>query len=171
MEAFSHPAHCATLGGFHERSVAQGVKTRLVSSGRPCQFTNVFVDPLLREGAREQISLTAFAAAEPEFVELVLPFYSFRNASQLQAVAHVDDRANEVGNSWIDADAIDETLVNLDLVKRQIPDLAETRITGAKIVQRHANASSPKALDGVAGIPHILHDCGFRNFGLKALRR
>src|SRR6267154_1557020 len=93
-----------------------------------------------RRGLADEITLHRVAALLGEEAELLLGLDALGDDRHFQAVAEVDDGANDRRRLRAAAEVHDEGAVDLDLVERERLQIAQRGIAAAEIVHRDAHA-------------------------------
>ena len=73
---------------------------------------------------------------------MIVCFHAFDDAAELEIAAHVDHRFDDGSTRIVRLDVLDEAAVDLDLVDRKAADIAQTRISGAEVIERNTDAQS-----------------------------
>ena len=85
-------------------------------------------------------------------------------------MAEGDDRAGDGGIVGAAGDVADEAAVDLELVNRQLLEVAERRIAGAEVVDGQADALLLEQAEGLDGTLGVLHDKGLGDLQFEIIR-
>lgn len=91
-----------------------------------------FVD---RQGLAEQVALERMAAVGGEEIALRGRLHALGDHVQFQAPSHGDDRLGHHGIPMAGRQVVDEGFVDLELRERQLRQVIERGIAGAKVVE------------------------------------
>src|SRR3954462_15040764 len=83
------------------------------------------LDLALRHRLRKEVSLHCRATEKANDVDLLCGFHAFDHAIEFQVTTQVDHRLDDVAGGLLRRDIADETAVDLDLVERQLMDVAQ----------------------------------------------
>ena len=90
----------------------------------------------------QQIALQRQILAAQEALELLGALQPFGRDLQAQAIAQIDDGANDGARALLGIDALDQAAIELDARQRQLFQRRQRRITGAEIIERDRDASA-----------------------------
>jgi len=115
----------------------------------------------------EEVALSLPAPLGLKKRELLPRFHAFRDDAMPEALAHADDGADDGGARWIGADLVDERLIDLQHVDRKLPQIAQVRVPGSEIVDRHLDAQVLQGLERERGGFAMLDEGTFRQLELE----
>src|SRR5690606_27538560 len=114
----------------------------------------------LRCGDRlaEIIALDEVAAERPQKVELRLRLDALRDDREIHRLAQRDERLDEGVGGRIESDLAHEAAVDLELVERELAQIADRREAGPEIVQRELEAELLEARELAFGERRVLDE-------------
>ena len=98
------------------------------------------MEPIGGHRAGEQEPLRVVAAELLEPLVLCGPFDPLGDAAEVEHAGQADDRGRESALPIVAVNAVDEPLVDLEDVDRQLEDVAQRRVPGAEVVDRDPDA-------------------------------
>ena len=90
-------------------------------------------------GPGEEVTLTEATASDPQVGELTRGFDAFADRVEMQSLSESDDRAQEGGIGRVVLERMQELLVDLDQVHRELAQVAQRGVAGSKIVDGDPN--------------------------------
>ena len=106
-----------------------------------------------RQGLREEESLCGLTAVLAQERELFLRLDSFGHDHELQAVGHGDDGAHDGRVVGVRRDLRDEAAVDLQIVEREVLEVAQRGVAGAEVVDADDARRAPAANAAAAASP------------------
>src|SRR5687768_5906487 len=135
-------------GAIRRRRSGAAARARGLGHCLPVAFEDDGVEKMDRVGAADQIALDLVAAFGTQHFELLGRLHAFGEHRDAEAAAEADDRADDRSRLGVVDHVLNEAAVDLDLVEREHPEIAQRRITGAEIVHRDADAQCLQPLEG-----------------------
>ena len=122
--------------------------------------------PDVRGGLRaiKQIALHIGATHRRKQPPLVLCFNTLGSRRHAEIPGKRDDRLDNRHGVIFLVQTRDERPVDLDLVERQLPQIAQRRVPGAKVVKRDGNAERSQLSENHRYLFAIAEQCPFRDF-------
>ena len=134
-------------------------------------FAEQGADLLGRHRRTEPKALDAIAAELDEGVALDLELDAFGDHAELERVSERDDGRDHGARSWIARDGIDERLVDLQVVDREVAQVAHRRIAGSEVVDRQAHAHLTQVVERRAGRTGGRHERALGDLEDQSARR
>ena len=91
-------------------------------------------------------------------------FHTFRNDAKLEAFTHVDDGADEGGIVRVSGHLVDERLVDLQGMNGELPQITQTGITRAEVINGKLYAQACKCMQHGIGNLDVSHENTFSQF-------
>ena len=122
-------------------------------------------------GTAQQEALDGGAAELGERPELLLRLHTLRDRLHAEAGGEIDDGAQGRLRLLALADIVNELTIDLERIDRVEFEIAQAGIAGSKIVDRYAHAHRADLAQLIDDALMVLHEHGFRDLDMQALRR
>lgn len=109
----------------------------------------------------EETALEEIAAELVQQPKLVVVLDSIRGDGEPQAVAQRDNRLHDRAGSIGGGDSLNERAINTEGADRKLMQVAQGRVSGAKIIDREADAEGGQATHLPSDFGKVAHDRGF----------
>src|SRR6185437_7942642 len=109
-------------------------------------------------GFAAEISLVLIAAEPAQEVQLLLRLHALGDHLQMQAVRQRHDGAHDLRIIAAGGDFLDEGVIDLELVERQAPQVAQARVAGAEVIDRNAHPESGQAAEDFDRSLRVVHN-------------
>nr|GEU28461.1 hypothetical protein [Tanacetum cinerariifolium] len=123
-----------------------------------------------RDRPRDMVALQVVAAHFFKDGGLAGRFHAFGHQFQPQRVAHGDDGVHQAVAALAVLDIHDKRAVDLERVQVELGEVAERGITGAEVVQRHAHAQRPQAVEHGVYLAAVVDQHALGQFQLELAR-
>jgi hypothetical protein len=137
------------------------------SQGEPNAVGEQPAEILSHEGHAEEITLTDPASLAQQEVALHLGFNALSDEADIHASRQGYDRSDYQGVSRFQNQLSDEDLVNLELVDREIPKIAEGSVPTAEVVDRDRESQSPQGMKRFHDVRRRLDEQPFGQFDFE----
>src|ERR1700674_5235741 len=127
-------------------------------------------EPVGKHRMTEVITLPLIAAMRLKEGKLLACFHPFRHHPLLETVAHGDDCADNGRIIGIGGDIAYERLVDLQSVDGKSTEVTQTRVSGAKVVDREPYSHGVESLQHSGGRLDIAHQNGFGQCEFEIVR-
>src|ERR687887_2773760 len=107
----------------HDARCARSARCRLAPRGVGCGQELLQLGTAQRLG--EQVTLAELALHRPQRLDLRGLFDPFRDGAEVEGAAKADDHPGDRRRLWTLVDRVDERLVDLEDVHRELPDVAQ----------------------------------------------
>src|SRR6185295_11224329 len=118
------------------------------------------LDLALRHRLRKEIALHRRATETIDDLGLLRRFHTFHHAIEFQVAAQVDHRLDDVAGVLLRRDIANEAPVDLDLVQRQLMDIAQAGLPRSEVVKRHLQSHRSQDPERILHLLVILHQRG-----------
>ncbi len=154
--------------GVEGRVERRGALSRLIPKVTPEKFA----DAQFGNGRTEKEPLRLGDGAQQiDHPQLLLSFYALDHHAHAEPAAHRGDAFDQYGRALLNAEPDSESAIDLDAVEREAQEIAETRVSGAEIVERNAKPSGAQGLERAADVATIFEKRGLSDFKVEALGR
>lgn len=116
----------------------------------------------------EKVTLRLVAALQAQPGQLAGGLHPFGNGAQPQVAGQADDGADDGFVFGVGGDVAHKTLVDLQLADLEAFEVAERRIAGAEIVNRHRDLHGMQLVYGGHSPQRVAHGNAFGQFQLQA---
>src|SRR3990170_2550855 len=162
MDCFASLAMTVYSASRHQRAFPANLEIR--AALRPEQSDDLGVGPR----AAEQKALPLVAAFGAQTAQFGFGLDAFGGNRHAETDAEADDRTNDRLRVEVGSEASHERLVDLDLVERKAPEIAQAGIAGAEIVHRNAHAERAQRVQRGKHLGALLQKQRFGDLQLQA---
>ena len=154
-------------------NIFAALQVSLSARSRPAaRYRRACVDAVLdpqRRRPAEQEALHGLAAGGPQHRRLVLRLDALGDRVDAERPRQADDRRDDGARAGVGIDAADEGAVDLQLLEREVDEVAEVGIAGAEIVDGDRDAHVGKLLQDHRRALAVLHHRRFGDFEFQPL--